>query len=359
MSSGGGAASARPAAAPAHSNHEPAGTARDCLDLRPPERASRLTRRAGGPRAWTAESLGAPDWTIPVPPDACAELEAVAQKLRRDPLPLLRLSPGLFALDECRRMMERVKRELDDGTGFVLLDGLPLDALSADEARGVYWVLGRLLSSPVATKWDGTMLYGVTDTGAAHGYGVRGAATNVELVFHNDNAYGVAVPDYVSLMCLRPARAGGVTRLCSLYTVHDTLLDGDPDLLARLYEPFYFDRQAEHAPGAPRVSRAPVFGFDGTRLLARIARSLVYNGYALLGETLDRDGARSIDTVDEIMHEDGNFVTFSMRRGQVQFLNNRFIAHHRSRFEDDPDPTRKRHLVRMWYRDTGAAFYDG
>ena len=283
----------------------------------------------------------------------------MAETLRRDPLPVLRLSPGLFALDECRRMMERVKRELDAGTGFALLDGLPLDALSAGEARSVYWVLGRLLSSPVATKWDGTMLYDVTDTGAAHGYGVRGAATNVELVFHNDNAYGVAVPDYVSLMCLRPARSGGTTRLCSLYTVHNTLLGDDPGLLARLYEPFYFDRQAEHAPGAPRVSRAPVFDFDGSRLLVRVARSLIHNGYALLGETLDRDGARSIDAVDAIMHDDRNFVTFSMRRGQVQFLNNRFIAHHRSRFEDDPDPTRKRHLVRMWYRDTGAAFYDG
>ena len=359
MSVGGRAASPRPAAPLAHSRRERADTAGDCLDLQGPGPTARLTRRVVGPRAWTAESLSAVDWTIPLPPGARAEIEDVAEKLRRDPLPLLRLSPELFALDECRRMMDRVKRVLDAGMGFAVLDGLPLDALSADEARSVYWVLGRLLSSPVATKWDGTMLYDVTDTGAAHGYGVRGAATNVELVFHNDNAYGTAVPDYVSLMCLRPARSGGVTRLCSLYTVHNALLGDDPALLARLYEPFYFDRQAEHAPGAPRVSRAPVFAFDGTRLLVRTARSLVYNGYALQGEALDRNGARSLDAVDAIMHDEQNFVMFSMLRGQVQYLNNRFIAHHRSRFEDDPDPARKRHLVRMWYRDTGAAFYDG
>ena len=100
-------------------------------------------------------------------------------------------------------MMGKVKHMLDDGIGFAVLDRLPLDSLSVDEAKSVYWVLGQLLSSPVATKWDGTMLYDVTDTGAAHEYGVRGADTNVELVFHNDNGYGTAVPDYVSLMCLR------------------------------------------------------------------------------------------------------------------------------------------------------------
>ena len=320
---------------------------------------TRLTRELTGPGAWTAASLTPTDWTLPVPPGARAEIEALIVKLRRDPLPLLLLSPRFFALDECRRMMGKVKHMLDDGIGFAVLDRLPLDSLSVDEAKSVYWVLGQLLSSPVATKWDGTMLYDVTDTGAAHEYGVRGADTNVELVFHNDNGYGTAVPDYVSLMCLRPAQSGGVTRLCSLYTVHNALLRDDPASLTRLYGAFYFDRQAEHAPGSPRVSRAPVFSFDRDRLRARVARSLVHNGYSLQGVTMDPDGARSIDAMDDVMQESRSSITFSMQRGQVQYPNNRFIAHHRSRFEDDPDPARKRHLVRMWYRETGEAFYDG
>ena len=73
-----------------------------------------------------------------------------------------------------------------------------------------FWILGQLLGRTVAQKWDGTMIYDVTDSGRDFGYGVRGSTTNVELVFHNDNAFGLAVPDAVGLFCKRPAvaRAG-------------------------------------------------------------------------------------------------------------------------------------------------------
>ena len=349
-----------PAAAPAHSNYERAGTARDCLDLRPSGRPSRLNHRVGGPCAWTAESLGAAHWTIPVPPGACAEIQAVAEKLRCDPLPMLRLSPGLFALDECRRMMERVKRELDDGTGFVLLDGLPLDALSADEARSVYWVLGRLLSSPVATKWDGTMLYDVTDTGAAHGVrrarrGDQRRARVPQRQRIRSRGARLRQPDVPAAGSV----GGHDTAVQPLHGAqHAARRRSGPCLRASTSRSTSTARPSTRP--APHASPArPCSASTDPGCWPGVARSLIHNGYTLLGETLDRDGARSIDAVDAIMRDDRNFVTFSMRRGQVQFLNNRFIAHHRSRFEDDPDPERKRHLVRMWYRDTGAAFYDG
>jgi hypothetical protein len=89
-------------------------------------------------------------------------------------------------------------------------------------------VLGQLIAAPVAQKWDGTMIYDVTDTGRQFGYGVRGSWTNVELSFHTDNAFGVAPPDYVGLLCLMPAREGGISRFCSLYTVHNEMLRRHP-----------------------------------------------------------------------------------------------------------------------------------
>ena len=81
--------------------------------------------------------------------------------------------------------------------------------------------------------------------------------TNVELSFHTDNAFGVAPPDYVGLLCLMPAREGRICRFCSLYTVHNEMLRRHPRQLARLYRPFYYDRQAEHASGDPKVSWVP------------------------------------------------------------------------------------------------------
>ena len=48
-----------------------------------------------------------------------------------------------------------------------------------------------------------------------------------------------------------------------------------------------------------------------------------------------------------------------LERGQIQFLDNQNLIHYRSRFTDDPDPEKKRHLYRIWLRDSGAQSYDG
>ena len=166
-----------------------------------------------------------------------------------------------------------------------------MDDLDREEATALFWILGQLLGQAVAQKWDGTMLYHVRDTGQPYSYGVRGSTTNVELGFHTDNAFGVAPPDSVGLLCINPSREGGVSRFCSLYTVHNRLLGRYPRALERLYRPLFWDRQAEHAPGRPKVARAPMFGFDGRRLRSRVNVSLVRKGYDIAGEAMDPSSA--------------------------------------------------------------------
>ena len=52
----------------------------------------------------------------------------------------------------------------------------------------------------------------------------EGPATNVELGFHTDNAFGISVPDYVGLMCKYPAKEGGLSRF--LQSPHSSLAYG-------------------------------------------------------------------------------------------------------------------------------------
>ena len=61
------------------------------------------------------------------------------------------------------------------------------------------------------------------DTGqqALPGSGVRPDKTNIEIRFHNDNAYNETPPDYVGLLCLRQAQSGGHSRVISFHTVHN------------------------------------------------------------------------------------------------------------------------------------------
>ena len=39
---------------------------------------------------------------------------------------------------------------------------------------------------------------------------------------------------------------------------------------------------------------------------------------------------------------------FTLEPGEVIFFNNCTMLHNRTAFEDDPDPARKRHLLRLW-----------
>ena len=282
---------------------------------------------------------------------------AVVEAMRANPLPVLALSPDDFELPACRRLMSEVRRVLDDRVGFVVLDRLPLDRLTPDEAVCCYWLLSRLLARPVAQKWDGTMIYDVLDTGREPGNGVRPDKTNVEQNFHTDNSYNLCPPEYVGLLCLETAMEGGISRIVSLTAAHEAMRRRHPELLPRLYEPFYFDRQREHAPDDVKVTHHPVFESDGRRLTARNSLFQVSNGQDLAGVPLDDAGRRALEALEAIMNDPTMYTDFVFECGQIQWVNNRTIGHKRTGYRDWPD--RKRHLVRLWLRNAGRAFYNG
>ena len=120
-----------------------------------------------------------------------------------------------------------------------------------------------------------------------------------------------------------------------------------------------FDRQAEHAPGEARTTCAPFFSWDGTRLSARANVALARKGYEVAGEAPDRELVDALNAVEAIANAPDLWVEAPLQRGQLQYLNNREVAHYRSHFEDHPDPALKRHLYRTWHRNRGRRSYDG
>src|SRR5229473_56758 len=195
------------------------------------------------------------------------ELDRIVAALDRDPLPLLVLRPEDFTLDASRAFMREVKKSLDDGPGFAIVDRLPVERWSQAGARAVWWLLASLVARPVAQKWDGTSIYDVCDLGRPPGNGVRPDITNAEQNFHTDNSYNLYPPDYVALLCLKPAMEGGVSSIVSFYTVYNEMLKRNPYLLPRLYRPYLFDRQCEHAPDDATVISHPLFQDTGGKLV--------------------------------------------------------------------------------------------
>ncbi len=308
---------------------------------------------------WLAADIDRADWRLTPAAAAEAELDELAVFLEDNPLPVLQRRLVEFELPACRELMAQMKSILDHGVGFAVIDRLDFDRHAVDTLLAIYWLLGQVIGRPVAQKWNGQMIYDVTDTGAAYAYGTRGSHTSVELVFHTDNAFARAVPDYVGLFCRNPAREGGISRFCSLYAVHERLRASSPSALERLYQPMLFDRQKEHRDDAPPVCLAPFFSWRNDRLFARANSSLVRKGYAVAGIDMDLALADALDAIDEVCSAGDLWYEAPLERGQIQYLNNHEVGHYRSAFVDDDDPDRKRHLYRLWHRETGGSSYDG
>ena len=313
-------------------------------------------------QAWTRETLRPGDWTVPLPADALGELHAVLADLRRAPLPTFLLDSADFALEACRATMAGVRRVTCDGPMFAVLDRLPMSEMSRDEAVQLYWLLSSLLARPVAQKLNGQMFYDVQDTGAKlkPGSGIRPTVTNVDLRFHNDNSYNEMPPDYVCLLCLHPAKQGGVSQMMSVATVHQALEQSFPELMDRLYRPFWYDRHAEHHPDEPTTFAAPIFerAPDGS-VKARLALSEIFAGYELRGERMDNETAAALAAVQTVFDMPALRVELDFAPGQIQYVNNRATGHARTEFADHPEPERKRHLVRLWLRENGRRGYRG
>ncbi len=313
-----------------------------------------------GPSVWTRRDVRAEEYRIDLSAACLDEIRRAADEIRAYPLPTILRPPGDFAMPICQREMARVREMLDHGRRFAIVDRLPMGEIDAAEATAVYWLLSSMVSRPVAQKLDGTMIYDVLDTGqqALPGTGVRPDKTNIEIRFHNDNAYNRTPPDYVGLLCLRQAQSGGHSRVISFHTVHNAVRERRPDVLERLYRPFWFDRQREYRPGESPIFSAPVFENAG-ELKARFSAHQIGGGYVLRGEPMDRDGEAAIAAMLDIFEEDELSVDFDLEPGQIQFVDNRALGHSRTAFVDDPHPDRRRHLVRLWLRDQGRRAYPG
>ena len=147
--------------------------------------------------------------------------------------------------------------QLDHGRGFLLVRSLPVQRYSEADAALAYWGLGLQMGSPVSQNAAGDLLGHVRDTGAdPKNPAVRLYKTRVDLGFHCDGS------DVVGLLCLKPAKSGGVSRIVSSIAVYNEILRRRPELAPLLFEPFHWDRNEEQRPrgGALFRSRSPRSG---------------------------------------------------------------------------------------------------
>ena len=300
----------------------------------------------GGPRARRARELAADDrWIHRLDAADVAEIEAAATATRAAGLDVMAIGAADFPLPNVAARLAELRRDCTDRFGFGYLRGLPVARYDRDLLTRIYWGISRHLGDPVPQNRNGHMMGHVIDIGdQVDDYNKRLTQTAAELQFHSDSC------DLVGLLCIRPAMRGGESALVSAIAVHDEMLRRDPELCHALYLPMVVDRRGEIPAGKHPWMAIPVFMWDRGR----------FTGYAPLSSYVE-SAKRFTDAppVSEVQRaafdlflaicNDPDFALhIPFEAGDFQYVQNHLVFHSRTRFEDWPDPARKRHLMRIW-----------
>jgi alpha-ketoglutarate-dependent taurine dioxygenase len=314
-----------------------------------------LTHPITDARAWRATTLDlGTAWYYPLSERCRAALDETNEKLRQEPRPVTQLRVDETPCAACAEDLQPVRHALESGRGFAIIGGLPCERYTDAEQQAAYWLLGQLLGRPVEQNVQGTLLYDVRDTGQDVRYGARFSVTNAETGYHTDNSFGDAVVDYVGLLCLRPAKTGGLNQVVSVYSLHNELLARQADALAVLYQPFHFDRRGGLRPGDAPTVQFPIFHWDGAGLVCRYLRYWIEAGHDKAGRPLTAEQTAALAALERVATEPALRAEFGLKPGDMFFVNNRWILHNRSAFTDHDEPGRRRHYVRLWLERVGG-----
>jgi alpha-ketoglutarate-dependent taurine dioxygenase len=316
-----------------------------------------LTHTITDPRAWRATTIDDRHcWYYSLSERCLAALDETVGRLRREPRTTTELRVSETSCFCYKADLEPALAALETGRGFTILRGLSPQRYSSAELQVIYWVVGQMLGRPFGQDVRGTLLYDVCDTGQDVRNGARFSVTNAETGFHTDGSFGEVVPDYVGLLCVRSAKSGGQNQLVSVHSLHNELLAKHRDVLRVLYRPFHVDRRGGLRPGDSPTVPFPILHWDGHELTCRFLRHWIEAGHEKAGQPLTALQKNALDVLDEVLGEPGLGVELELSPGDMFFINNRWLLHNRSAFEDYPEHDRRRHYVRLWLqRQSGGS----
>ncbi|HEX2114635.1 MAG TPA: TauD/TfdA family dioxygenase [Alphaproteobacteria bacterium] len=295
-------------------------------------------------------------WIRDFTPPMLDEVERALRAAQSRGLKWHQVTRADFDVPRTAALLAEAAEELENGSGMMKLRGLPVARYTEDELRIIWFGLGSVLGTPLFQNRSGELMRAIrdegTDVGKRYGQIEKGdnapfissyarTLSNGALRYHTDRC------DVVGLLCVRQARAGGVSKLASSPAVHNTMLERRPDLAAALYQPIWRSRLGEELGGEKIAYPLPIFGQRDGRFTSHY--SLTYIEAAQLLDEVPRLTATQREAIDVLMQlaEELSF-EMTMEPGVIQLLNNHVIYHGRTPFENDSSSGQDRLLLRLW-----------
>ena len=309
------------------------------------------------PAAWHGGELArSTEWIRPFREAELRGLDAALRAVERRAVAWRDITRDDVPLPELSQTLAEVSRELEHGRGLTLLRGLPVDCYSEEQLRRLYWGIGAHLGTARYQNAHGELLGEVRDEVRRYGGVIEPAVPRRDgetptsrykarssgpLRFHTDRV------DVVGLLCVRPAKAGGISKVVSSVAVHNEILARRPDLHALLCQDYYRSRQGEEVGGERAYYALPVFGVWDGRFTSQYSRTFVEAAQRIPEVprlTPAQDEALDLLALvaEELCFE------IALEPGDIQLLNNHVIYHARTAYEDDTVADRDRLLLRLW-----------
>lgn len=307
-----------------------------------------LREPASGPTLWRGDQFVKDrSWIHELTRSDIGELERGLAAVRESSAPKIGFTRDEFPLERFGARIGSVLAEVQDGRGFAIFRGLPVERYSRADLETIYWGIGTYMGNPISQNAQGDLIAEVTDKGADYATATndRGYMSKDKLNPHVDTS------DMTSLLCLRTAGVGGVSSLASSATVYNEVLVQRPDLLEVYYRGFHHDLRGEGPTGKlDEVThcRIPVFSYYQGLLSCCYNDKIMRSAHIKLGQPLSALETEALDFILEIAERPEIRCDFEMQQGDIQFINNYVLLHARSAFESDPDPQVRRCLLRMW-----------
>ena len=307
----------------------------------------------GGPAVWFGPDMAAreAEWTYVLTPSDVAEIEAALAAILARGLDIAAIRREDFPLHTLGSVLERLRDEVLDGRGFVRVRGMPIENRPIRESAAAYWGVGTYFGSARSQNARGHLLGHVYDLGgsSAADPNTRSYATAERQNFHIDRC------DVVALLCLRRAKAGGLSTIVRSMAVRNVMAERRPDLLERLYRPLPVDRRGEVPEGKAVFYEAPVFNEHDGKLSVLYSRLHIGSAQRFpAARRLTPEDYEALDMLAALAGDPALRLDMSFMPGDIQFLHNHTILHARSEYEDWPEPERKRHLLRLWLAPPNA-----
>jgi hypothetical protein len=308
-----------------------------------------------GPQAWLGRDMAAStDWIRHLSPGAIAEIDAALRSVQRRGLTWPKFGREDFPLPTFSRELAEVLDELENGRGFILLRGLPVDRYTDEELKNLYWGLGAHLGWPRYQNATGELIGEVRDENRRYGEvrepsmdpalgrSSRSKARSAgPLRFHTDRC------DVVGLLCVRKAKRGGLSKIVSAVSVSNEILRRRPDLHALLWQDYWRSRQGEEAGGEKKVFALPIFCMHDGKFTTQYSRTFVEAAQKL--PDVPRMTAAQDEALDlhaELCEE--LCFTMELKPGDIQLLDNHVAYHGRTHYEDGDGADEDRLLLRLW-----------